>query len=166
MLTLHNQSVFNPQKWNYSHTITFTNGPKMFAICHDVPADLKAFADQVMNETDRTISTILEVLPDGEVVQELNFNTNEHQRFIAHSTAQAKRRAQVAPVEAIASVIPTEQATSGRILHADISENDFDIVSACGNSSGEMRSYSWVDSLRKVLKMKPSGQNTKPQSTR
>lgn len=104
-ICLHNQSVFNPEKWNYTHVVYLTNGACLFAIVHDVPSDLKPLADKIANQENVAIDTMHEILPSGEIVQELTMQSGRYLRFIAHSTAQTKRRSLVSPIELTAAVI-------------------------------------------------------------
>lgn len=105
MICTHSLSVFNPDKWNYTHAIYYTNGDTHYAIVHQVPLEMKELADAIATQENKAIRLMHEILPDGEVVQELDLVNCKHERFIAHSTAAAKRAAMCQPVEFIASVI-------------------------------------------------------------
>lgn len=107
MCQVHVVDNFNPIKFNYTHTVFFVDRTTAHIIACEgaMQRDFKQLADLIGKQYDKPIAALHEVLPDGEIVQELDFATGKHERFISDLSAKHKRAAMCAPTECFASVV-------------------------------------------------------------
>ena len=107
MITIHEKKAFNPNKYNYTHVVHFTDGNTIFLIVNDAKLcdNVKTLAEMLQPRFDAPINILHEILPDGEIVQELNITAGTHERFISGLSAYHKRRAQAPLVQMTAAII-------------------------------------------------------------